>query len=98
VTLPLILSAEAEADFDSTFDWYELRRSGLGGEFASHVHDALDRIATRPESFPLRAANVRRALVRRYPYAIYYRIEGVRILVLAIVHTSRDQRVWRDRM
>jgi toxin ParE1/3/4 len=62
------------------------------------VQAALDLIASRPESFPTRAENVRRALVRRFPYAVYYRLEDERIVVLAIVHTSRDSAVWQERL
>ena len=98
MTLPLILSVEAESDFDTTFDWYEEQRAGLGIEFVSHVQAALDLIASRPEMFAPRAENVRRALVRRFPYAVYYRLEPDRIVVLAIVHTSRDSSVWLKRL
>ena len=89
---------EAEDDFDATFDWYERQRAGLGVDFASHVQAALDLIASVPESFPLRAENVRRALVQRFSYAVYFRPEDDQIVVLAIVHTSRDASVWQSRL
>jgi plasmid stabilization system protein ParE len=98
LTLPLILSPEARADFDETFDWYERQRSGLGADFAARVQAVLDLIVSRPEFFALRAQNVRRALVRRFPYSVYYRPEEEQIVVLAIVHPSRDASVWHERL
>lgn len=98
MTLPLILSPDAESDFDTTFDWYEAQRAGLGIDFASRVQAALDLIESNPESFPLRAENVRRALVRRFSYAVYFRLEDEQIVVLAIVHTSRAAGVWQSRL
>ena len=98
MTLPIVLSVEAQTDFDATFDWYERQRAGLGIDFASRVDAALDLIASSPESFPLRAENVRRALVRRFSYAVYFRPEDDQIVVLAIVHTSRDASAWQSRI
>jgi toxin ParE1/3/4 len=98
LTLPLILSPEAETDFDTTFDWYEQQRAGLDIDSASRVQAALDLIVSWPELFAVRAENVRRAPVRRFPYSVYYRVEPDRVVVLAIVHTSRDQSAWLDRL
>lgn len=98
MTLPIILGADAEDDFDSAFDWYERQRNGLGSQFAARVQATLNLIADRPEMFAVRAEAVRRAPVRRFPYAVYFRLEPDRIVVLAVVHTSRNQSVWKDRL
>ena len=98
MTLPVILSVEARADFDTAIVWYEQQRVGLGVRFAAQVQDALDRISERPELYAPLAENVRRARVRTFPYLIYYRVEPERIAVLAIVHGSRDSSVWRERL
>jgi len=51
-------------------------------------------VIIRPEA---EADDVRRGLTRRFPYAVYYRIAGVELVVLGILHTHRDPREWRSR-
>ena len=98
MTLPVILSVEARADFDTTIAWYERQRAGLGERFAAQLQDTLHQISERPELYAPIAANVRRARVRAFPYLIYYRVEPELIAVLAIVHGSRHSSVWRERL
>lgn len=98
MTLPLTLRVEARADFDGTFDWYQGQRAGLGAMFAERVQAVLDLIVERPELYPLVFQDVRRAIVRRFRYLIYYQVESDRIVVLAILHGSRDQHVWHERL
>jgi plasmid stabilization system protein ParE len=98
LTLPVILSVEARADFDTTIAWYERQRAGLGERYAARVQDTLDQISERPELYAPIAANVRRARIRTFPYLIYYRVEPELIAVLAIVHGSRDPRLWHARL
>ncbi len=50
-----------------------------------------------PELHPELENGVRRCLVRRFPYAIYYKVEAARIVVIAVIHTSRDSSRWQDR-
>jgi plasmid stabilization system protein ParE len=94
----IILSVEAQSDFDSALLWYEQQRATLGERFAEHVQGVLDLIGDRPTLYAPIAENVRRARVRTYPYLIYYRVEPERIVVLAIVHASRNPSIWRERL
>jgi len=97
VTLPLTLRVEAQADFDSASNWYDEQRAGFGAAFAARVQDVLDLIVDRPELYPRIFLDVRRAIVRRFPYLVYYQVEVERIVVLAILHGSRDPDPWRER-
>ena len=67
-----LVEAEAEAELDEAFNWYEGRAQGLGTEFTRAVRAAFALIARNPEQFPRVRGDVRRALVRRFPYAVYY--------------------------
>jgi toxin ParE1/3/4 len=96
--MPIILSVEARADFNSALAWYEQQRAGLGGSFAERLQGALNHIAERPGLYAPIAENVRWARVRTFPYLIYYRVEPDRIVVLAIVHGSRDPEIWHGRL
>jgi plasmid stabilization system protein ParE len=61
------------------------------------VEEALERISRPPEMYTTVYHEVRRALTRRFPYAVYYRMAGTEVVVLGILHTRRDPREWQFR-
>ena len=93
------LVAEPRADLDvaATFDWYEKEQAGLGREFLDELRATYDRIADGPLAYQDLRPGIRRALVRRFPYAAYFAVEGDVVVVLAVVHVSRDPAEWQRR-
>lgn len=96
MNLPVILSPEARAEFDEAADWYGQHRAALGDRFVDAVRDALKRIGAAPHIHGVVCEDVRCVLVRRFPYAVYYRVEPERVVVIAVFHTKRDPGVWRQ--
>jgi plasmid stabilization system protein ParE len=90
MTLPVVLTAEAEADLDEAAQWYEQRSSGLGSDLVSRVRDTLAQISSTPLLYPEVHAGIRRASVRRFPYGVFYRPGKNRIEVIAVFHDRRD--------
>ena len=88
---------EAASDLESAATWYGQQREHLGGEFLAEVELALELVCERPDAFPLVAHQVRRSLVHRFPYAVYYRVGDAFIDVIACLHTRRSPSVWRAR-
>ncbi len=78
MSLPAVLRREAEAEFEEAFDHYEGRRAGLGVDFAARVQKVFDRIANNPDMHAVVCADIRKAIVTRFPYCIYYRAETCR--------------------
>jgi plasmid stabilization system protein ParE len=97
VSLPVVLRDEAQAEFDEAFDFYEGRRPGLGCDFAERVQEVFDNIGANPNVHAVVLADVRKAVVRRFPYCVYYRAESARVEVIAVFHTSRNPSIWQDR-
>lgn len=97
MNLRVILRRMAQAEFDDAADWYEARSVGRGAKFTAAVREVLAGIAESPELHPKVHADIREALVSRYPYAIYYRVKPDQISVLAVFHTSRDPAEWQQR-
>lgn len=93
--LRLVVRPEAEADIAEAAVWYESRSFGLGKEFARTVDASLNEILATPERFPRVLGDTRRALLHRFPYALFYRTRGETLEVLACMHTRRDPRRWR---
>jgi plasmid stabilization system protein ParE len=95
--LPVVLSIEAEADLDQAAQWYEQRSARLGADLVTKVHDILVRIGDNPELYPKVHHDIRRALVRRFPYGVFYRVSVSGVEVVGIFHDRRDPSTWQDR-
>jgi plasmid stabilization system protein ParE len=93
-----ILAPEAELDIIEAYVWYESRRVGLGEEFLSSVDACMERIGREPAIYVRVHEEYRRALVRRFPYAIFFESTGTAVTVYAVFHTSRDPEKWRQRL
>lgn len=93
----LVLRREAEADILEAFRWYESKRPGLGHAFVNVVDDAFERLAEAPTSFPLAYRDLRRLVLRRFPYVVYFRAVEDSIQVFGVMHGRRDPRVMRRR-
>src|ERR1700752_374333 len=95
----LIVRTEAEADITTGAVWYESRESGLGLELISEVHSAIARALKNPESFMRvrRNPTVRRVLTRLFPYRVFFIVRPDAIIVFAVLHVARHDRVWKLR-
>lgn len=97
MTRRFILRARAERDIQSTFEWYESRQPGLGEEFLASLRERLETVRSFPESAPILYRDVRRAVVSRFPYVIFYVAQPTRLSVLAVLHQSRNPAIWPRR-
>jgi plasmid stabilization system protein ParE len=89
---PVIFRPIAALELDEAMGWYERQKAGLGLEFKEAVDQMLARVTATPERFQPVHGEVRRALLRRFPYAIHFLPEPDAIIVLAVFHTRRDPR------
>jgi plasmid stabilization system protein ParE len=99
VTKPLIVRSEAEADLSEAYQWYEERVAGLGEQFLLSLDATMASIEREPQLYPVVYKGiVRRALIRRFPFGVYF-INGERSTsVIGVVHAKRNPRVWRSRV
>jgi plasmid stabilization system protein ParE len=85
-----VLRRVAEKEFDGSIAWYEREREGLGQRFRATIEEYFQRIADNPEWFPEVRGEVRRAVVRRFPFVSHFLIEKERIVILSVFHISRE--------
>lgn len=87
-----------EADVEAAFNWYEGEDPGLGFEFLEELRAAYQNILGHPFGYQDLRSGIRRALTRRFPYAVFFSVEGETIVILAVLHTARDPAEWQRRI
>lgn len=93
----VVFRRPAQEEFEDAVAWYDEQRRGLGEEFLKEVTEAIERAAEHPLRYPLVLEGVRRAVLRRFPYAIYFRQRNDLLVVLAVFHGRRNPLVWKRR-
>ena len=87
-----------EADVEAAFDWYEGEEPELGFGFLEELRAAYQRILDQPFGYQELRSGIRRALTRRFPYAVYFAVEGESIVIVAVLSTARDPAEWQRRI
>jgi plasmid stabilization system protein ParE len=93
----LLVRPAAAADIEEAYLWYEKQRVGLGEEFLAAVDSLLGEIVAHPTTYPVIHREARRALLHRFPYAVFFRVYGETVVVLACMHGRRDPTRWKAR-
>ena len=86
----VVFRPEARAEVLEAQNWYESRAVGLGLEFARVVDAAVASAARAPETFAYVAGTCRRALLRKFPFSLVFRVRGDELLVIAVFHHRRN--------
>jgi len=97
MTYKVIVRPEAAREIQEAFDWYEERSEGLGLEFLRVADACLSGIQCNPTIHQIIYEQVRRALLRKFPYALFYIFTEDTIVVLACFHAKRSPADWQRR-
>jgi toxin ParE1/3/4 len=89
---------EADAELAEARQWYAHQRENLDIEFMERIDDALSRIVRNPNLYPIVDRTLRRAVVRRFPFAIFYEVTADEIQVIAVFHSRRNPEKWKSRV
>ena len=92
-----ILSPFAELDLDSIQEWYALHDVALFQKFDKEFDACLKLIEANPFQFPVIHNYIRRALLKRFPYSIFFKVKDEKIFVLSVIHHRRNPKVWKQR-
>jgi plasmid stabilization system protein ParE len=87
----------ARQDVEVAFAWYAERDNDAAAKFLLELDHTLVRLQTSHDQFPEVYRNVRRTLLKTFPYAIYFRSLPNSIVVLAVAHQKRAPAVWKQR-
>ena len=94
MTYTLAFTERAAVDIINAFEWYETQRSGLGDEFRDALDRTFDLVRQMPETGPVVHAGLRRLLLKRFPFAIYYRLDAEIVVIHGCLHQRRDPLTW----
>ena len=96
----LEIRPSALTDIAEAASWYHQKESGLGSEFEREVVEAIGALPNNPLMYRVRRTrkNVRWKLLDRFPYRIVFRITEDLVTVIAVLHSARNDRQWRQRL
>jgi plasmid stabilization system protein ParE len=98
VTVEVRLRPEAEQDLAEAARWYEERRPGLGLEFLDEALATFSAIAERPLASAAVYGSLRRALLHRFPFGVFFLVDDDGAVVIGVLHGIRDPRRWKSRL
>ena len=90
----LKFSTRALRETGEAQEWYELQSPGLGEEFIAAMELQLKRLEQAPLLYAEAIPNVRRALLPRFPYGLFYAVRGNLVHVLAVLHDAQNPNRW----
>jgi plasmid stabilization system protein ParE len=96
----VLVSDKAEQDIDYAHLWYEFEQVGLGKTFYDTIQEAITFIRQNPFSSKEILKGLRRYVLRKFPYGIYYQIdiEVYEIKIIGIIHFRRSPMIWKKRL
>jgi hypothetical protein len=94
----IAISEIAEIDILIGKEWYNSQKNLLGDEFISALENKIKVIQSNPYQFSIIKKDIRKALITRFPFGIYYFVEGEIINIFAVIHFSRNPKIWKQRL
>ena len=97
MTYKLKILPRAKSDLSEISLWYENIQNGIGKRFLKNVSFEMKIVKNNPMSFQIRYDKTRVLLIKKIPYLIHYEIIDDEILIKAVIHTSRDNKNWKNK-
>ena len=90
----LKFSARALQEIGEAHEWYDAQNPGLGDEFVAATELQLKRLEQAPALYAEVIPGVRRALLPRFPYGLFFTVRHDLVHVLGVIHNARSPRRW----
>ena len=94
---PILVRPAAAADIEDAFEWYQTQRFGLGEEFREALRSTLNQIAANPQLYQVIHRGTRRALLKRFPYGVFFKEYPQVVIVVACMRGRRNPKRWQSR-
>ena len=93
----LVFSKISDLDIKDAVDYYNWKQAGLGDRFFENLLSKINKINTNPSSYSFRYENVRLARIDHFPFTIHFIDEPEVIVIIGVLHTSRNPQLWKER-
>ena len=97
MTYKIVIRPRARAEILEAAAWYDEQQAGRGDTFRDALRILISGIAESPLSFPRVQGEMRRAVLRRYRYGVYFRVHDDEVVIVAVVHGNRNPSSWQGR-
>lgn len=94
----VVFTPDADNDVAQSYGWYEKQEPGLGDEFLRCVEACIESIQRHPLLYRIAVDEFRRALIRRFPFEIFYETTDAAIVVYSVFHCSQAPAKWQERL
>ena len=91
------ISPFAEHDLDMTAEWYNFQRDNLGNEFAVETSEMFERIKANPLQFSENYGKMRKAVMNRFPYSVFFVVKDENVYILGVFSASRNPNIMKNR-
>lgn len=88
----------AALELEEAIFYYEQRQIGLGKQLNQEIKSTVQLIKAHPQAWTIIGNNIRRTLVRRFPYGVLYSLGKDEICILALMHLNREPNYWKNRI
>lgn len=96
--MPYEFHPDALREFEAAAQYFAGQQHGLGLRFFASIEATINRICETPQSWRIHEGEVRRCLAHVFPYAVLYSVEHDHVLIIAVMHCSREPGYWRHRV
>ncbi|MBN2825735.1 MAG: type II toxin-antitoxin system RelE/ParE family toxin [Campylobacterales bacterium] len=94
----LIFHPDISDDIMPSYQWYQEQTDGLGDSFISELEKAYEAIVYMPQTWSPFKYGFKRYILTRFPFSVIYKEEEESILIIAIMHHSRNPNYWLERI
>ena len=85
-------------DIKGSYTWYEEKVKGLGDKFLNELEDGYLSIQRFPDTWANFQYGFKRYILNKFPFSILYKVSSKQILIIAIMHNSRNPNYWKERL
>jgi toxin ParE1/3/4 len=94
----VVVKPQAWFDLVGAMLWYDSKRQNLGREFFNDFEVAIERIKTNPNAFREIMPEVKRILIKRFPYKVFYTVTENTIYIIGVAHAQRSNTFVKKRL
>lgn len=95
--MKLRISVEAGSDISEAVQWLRERSPSVPQRFRTSLEETFGSILEHPFMFPNVHGEIRRALLRKFPYAVFFIVEGEDAIIVGVIHQARHPSTWQRR-